>query len=586
MKLSALIERAGLDRRSLSESALASAPPAGAKQADSGSLYTIESFESSGATGEALAVAIQQITDDSRAVDAGTLFAATPQGLPHLRKFLESGARAAAVLAPLECAQDPALQSFWQSPGAPPVLFTADVPESLGRLAAGFYGHPCRELQLIGVTGTNGKTTVTRMLYQIWRGLGVPAGVIGTLGALWECDGPTPVRREVQTGYTTPRSPQLQEILRRMLDDGVRCVALEVSSEALALGRLAGSEFSAAGFTNLSVDHLDFHGDFESYYQAKRMLFSMTAATGGAIVVARATEHGDRLAQEFAQHARCTAIDAPFIERLPAPTRFNQWNATLACVLAEQTRMPTDEPAPREKIAQLLATHADIPGRFVRVPGRRAGSGERAGGAGTIDEDSDALDLYGIVDYAHTPDALENLLNETRSLGARTLVCVFGCGGDRDRGKRPLMGAIAARLADAVIVCDDNPRQENPAKIRAEILAGAREIRDARATPTDLTSSRESLPALSEIGERRQAIRRGVELAVQACAAQATPAVVVVAGKGHEEYQIFADGRIDFSDVSELKAAFAAAESAHQTDRSHSAAQARQKKSSGDASHE
>ncbi|MEQ9363813.1 MAG: UDP-N-acetylmuramoyl-L-alanyl-D-glutamate--2,6-diaminopimelate ligase [Leptospirales bacterium] len=479
---------------------------------------------------------IQRITDDSRGVDGVTLFAATPQALPYLSRLLAGDRPIAAVLAPAESRHQPPLESVLRSNRPTPILFSEDVPATLGRLASALYAHPSRELRVVGVTGTNGKTTVTRMLYQIWRGLGEPAGVIGTLGALWHGADASDAAREVQTGYTTPRAPQLQELLRRMFDDGVRNVALEVSSEALALGRLAGTRFAAAGFTNLSVDHLDFHGDLESYYQAKRLLFALTAADGGDLVIATANEHGARLAAEFARHPGRRVLEAPFIDRLPAPTRFNQWNASLACLLAEAlptggARTADRPPAQRAKILELLAGHAGIPGRFFRVS---AGPGDDA-------------KLYGIVDYAHTPDALENLLGETRSLGARTVVCVFGCGGDRDRGKRPLMGAIAARLADLTIVCDDNPRSENPEAIRAEILRGARASADDPVSPSTFNDS------IFEIGDRRQAIRKGVALAADG----QSPAVVVVAGKGHESYQIFADGRIDFSDVAELEAAFA-----------------------------
>lgn len=480
---------------------------------------------------------IARITDDSRALDAATLFGITDQARPYLAKILTawldrdaSPPTCAAILLSSECRRDPELarllaQAIEQ---IPVILETDDVKLAQGLLSAALYRHPAREIQLVGVTGTNGKTTVTRMLFEVWRGLGQAAGVIGTLGALWECtaaDGQV-VRREIKTGYTTPRAPQLHELLRRMADDGVRLVALEVSSEALSLGRLAGTRFAAAAFTNLTVDHLDFHGDIESYYQAKRLLFTMTAESGGSIIVCAADLYGRRLAAEFAQPpARCEVLDAPFITRLPAPTRFNQWNASLAARLAVHIHATANLPTP-DRIAALLEHHADIPGRFVRVP---------------ADPDDDTGALYGIVDYAHTPDALENVLRETRALGVACIVCVFGCGGNRDRSKRSLMGAIAGRLADVVVVCDDNPRQEDPAAIRAEILRGVRETK---------SSTNETI---FEIGDRRAAIQGAVELAHEIAA---RPAVVVVAGKGHEEEQIFATTRIPFSDAGELRAAF------------------------------
>lgn len=351
-----------------------------------------------------------------------------------------------------------------------------------------------------------------------------------------------------KTGYTTPRSPQLHGLLAEMRDAGVTHVALEVSSEALALGRLEGLTFAHAIFTNLTPDHLDYHGDMEAYYLAKRRLFEMTLASAGAMTVAVDGEPGKRLVRELRgmdTTAKIQAVSAPFVERLPAPTSFNRMNASLAItagVTAEE----------RERALELLADHAPVPGRFERVdPPITAG--------GAIGDDARAQ-VFGIVDYAHTPDALENVLREARGLGLLYLVCVFGCGGDRDRTKRAPMGEIAGRLADTVIVCDDNPRTEDPPSIRAEILAGVRKSSYNLSDEDDVrkssyNSDRAPGERVLEIGDRRAAIRRGVELLI---AAAERPAAVLVAGKGHEDYQIFADRRIEFSDRRELEEAFAA----------------------------
>ncbi len=465
------------------------------------------------------------LTDDSREAGPGTIFVATDQGRTYLEAVLRSDCTAV-LLRPED--RPPAYT------GQPLLIVTENILAIQGALADALYDSPSQALVLFGVTGTNGKTTVTRMLFEIWQGLGYSAGCIGTVGVEWvDANG---VRHNRKTGYTTPRVPQLNALLAEMRDAGVNRVALEVSSEALALGRLEGLTFAHAIFTNLTPDHLDYHGDMEAYYLAKRRLFEMTLASGGTMTVAVDNDAGRRLVSEMRAldaSAKIEAVPAPFVERLPAPTAFNRMNASLAItagVAAGET----------ERALKLLARHAPVPGRFERVdpPSVPSGSSERS-------------DVYGIVDYAHTPDALDNALREARGLGLRYLVCVFGCGGDRDRSKRAPMGEIAGRLADTVIVCDDNPRTEDPASIRAEILAGARRS-SYQSTRTGGAPEEERI---LEIGDRREAIRRSVEMIL---ASAERPAAVLVAGKGHEDYQIFGRQRVDFSDRRELEDAFAA----------------------------
>lgn len=331
------------------------------------------------------------------------------------------------------------------------------------------------------------------------------------------------------TGYTTPRAPQLHELLHRMRSDGVLRVALEVSSEGIELGRVEGCRFSAAVFTNLTQDHLDFHGDMESYYLSKQRLFTKTGADGGRMIVSQDDSYGKRLAAYIDEHfpGRLESVLEPISAVPSVSVRFQRMNAALAV----QAAFESDRD--RERALKSLEDLPEIPGRFNLIfPGEDKG-----------EEHS----IFGVVDYAHSPAALENLLREVRSLSVEFLICVFGCGGDRDRTKRFPMGEIAARYSDAIILTDDNPRNENPPEIRKEIARGIRsEI------AKEVKENGRKIEFL-EIGERRGAIEAAVELAIKQ---NLHPAAVVVAGKGHEEYQITGSQRIEFSDKKELKAAF------------------------------
>jgi UDP-N-acetylmuramoyl-L-alanyl-D-glutamate--2,6-diaminopimelate ligase len=382
--------------------------------------------------------------------------------------------------------------------------------EAMGPAADRFFGTPSGELQVVGITGTNGKTTTAFLTYAVLEAAGLRPGLLGTVesrigGQVAE------VRR------TTPEGIDLQATFRRMLDAGDRSCAMEVSSHALELGRVAGTRFAAAAFTNLTQDHLDFHPTMEDYYLAKRRLF--TADTPAAVNIG--DEYGRRLASEaqgrvLTYAARGEEADVhpqaaevgeggaiSLIARtprglLPLDVRlrgtFNVDNVLCAVAIGELLELP------HEAVRAGVASVAGVPGRFEPVD---------AGQPFTV-----------LVDYAHTPDSLENVLEAARAITRGQLICVFGAGGDRDRGKRPLMGAVARRLADRAIVTTDNSRSEDPAAIAAEI-AGDIEM------DTEL--------------DRRKAIR----LAVSA----ARPGdVVVIAGKGHEQGQQFADRTLPFDD--------------------------------------
>ncbi len=455
---------------------------------------------------------ISGIQYDSRLIKPGDLFIAVPgfvyDGHDYLVEAADRGA-AAAIIA--------------REVAVPEQLTTIQVTDSrraLGLVAAMFYGHPSQKLRVIGVTGTNGKTTTTFLSESLLRMAGVQTGLVGTVCIRigeWE----------LESIRTTPESLDLQQLLAKMVEAQVSHAILEVSSHALALDRLAGCEFDVAVFTNLTQDHLDFHGDEQSYLATKARLF--TSLDSGVKSNKRAIINADDPASRLLINAskvpittygiKCSA-DLQAVEilvtsagtefgvcqagkylgrtRVPTPGYFSVYNglAAIAVALAEGIPWPL--------ICQMLPESQPVPGRFQPV---------RAGQPFEI-----------IVDYAHTPDGLENILRTARSFTKGRIIIVFGCGGDRDRGKRPEMGRIASQLADTVIVTTDNPRSELPLVIAHDIMQGVVETADVQI----------------EL-DRARAIRKAISLARPGD-------TVLIAGKGHETYQIFADRVIHFDD--------------------------------------
>jgi UDP-N-acetylmuramoyl-L-alanyl-D-glutamate--2,6-diaminopimelate ligase len=446
--------------------------------------------------------AVTDVVLDTRKVVPGALFCCVPgarvDGHDLAGTALDAGAAALCVQRPLD------LEA--------PQLLVGGVREVLAPLAAAFFDHPSRRLDLVGVTGTNGKTTTTFMLEAIFRAAGRTPGVLGTV--------------EVRVGdarkaavHTTPEAPDLQRLLAEMADSGVEAAAMEVSSHGLALHRVDGTRFKAAIFTNLTQDHLDFHADLDDYFQAKRRLFTVAFTPLG--IVNLDDPHGRLLAaeSEVAVVTTGSAADADwrasdvvasldgtsFRVRSPAGSRpvrlrlaghFNVANALGALAAADALGIDLDT-----AVAGLEAL-AGVPGRFERVD---------AGQPFTV-----------LVDYAHTPDSLDNLLRAARTVTAGRVLVVFGCGGDRDRAKRPLMGEIAGRLADLAIVTSDNPRSESPEAIVDQVAEGV---------------ARSAGPG----GFRVEVDRRA---AIRAALAMAWPGdAVLLAGKGHEQGQEFAGGR-------------------------------------------
>jgi UDP-N-acetylmuramoyl-L-alanyl-D-glutamate--2,6-diaminopimelate ligase len=385
------------------------------------------------------------------------------------------------------------------------------VPSARAAMAVAadeFFGRPTEELQVAGVTGTNGKTTTAFLLYAILAAAGRRPGLLGTIESRVGGERRPAVR-------TTPEAIDLQREFREMLDAGDRSAAVEATSHGSTLGRLDRVRFGALVFTNLTQDHLDFHGTLEAYFDAKRRLFTETRPPAAVNV---GDEHGRRLASELrGQNELLTFgltddadLRADELELGPRGARFKAGGIELETRL--RGRFNVENILGAVAAARLL----DIPDDAIAY-----GVKELRGVPGRFEAVDEGQPFAVLVDYAHTPDSLENVLRTARDLAQNRVLCVFGCGGDRDRGKRPLMGRIATELADIAIVTSDNPRSEDPEAIIAEILEGAA---DAEAEP-----------------DRREAIARAIGEAGEGD-------VVVIAGKGHEQGQQFADRTIPFDD--------------------------------------
>lgn len=475
---------------------------------------------------------IVDVADDSRRVRPGSLFGAIAGDFFDGHQFAEAAADAgaAAVLvsrAWAEAREAPKPLGKGERLRGAALVPVSDTRAALAEVAAAFYGHPGRALRLVGVTGTNGKTTTAFLLHHLFTALGETAGLVGTvenrIGAA-----------RFATAYTTPEAPALQRLLRAMADAGCTACAMEVSSHGLALERVRTLPFRVAVFTNLTHDHLDFHGTPEAYAAAKRLLFDRLEAGAVALVNADDPAHAFMTARTAARVVTfgtgpaadvrvdvlenalgglrlrlTTAAEGARERRFRLAGRFNALN--LAAAYGAALALGYDADAALDA----LATAPGVPGRFETTPSPDG--------------------VLGVVDYAHTPDALENVLRTAREIlpqGGRLWV-VFGCGGDRDRAKRPAMARAAEALADVLVVTDDNPRTEDPAAIRADVRAGLARPAAAR-----------------EIGDRAEAIAHA--------AAEARPGdIVVVAGKGHETYQIVGAERRPFDDRAALAAALA-----------------------------
>jgi UDP-N-acetylmuramoyl-L-alanyl-D-glutamate--2,6-diaminopimelate ligase len=463
---------------------------------------------------------VKGLSTNSWACQPGDLFIGMPgtrvDGGNFWSNAIEAGAIAALVSTQVE---RPASEEALLIP-------ITDMNAACAALAASFYDYPSRKLKTIGVTGTNGKTTTSHLVEYLLNQTQRPAALLGTLYARWP-------GYEKTAAHTTPFAVDLQQILAEAVKAGCHYGVMEVSSHALAQKRVMGCEFDVAIFTNLTQDHLDYHKDMEDYFAAKALLFTPAYLKGKAIINID-DAYGVRMAQTLSpdrvwtystqsEAADLRTSDLSYgssgVEgqihtpagstafHLPLVGQFNVANflAAVGAGLAVDLELTA--------IVQTLSTFSGVPGRMQQI---------------TVKPDQD---ISVVVDYAHTPDSLENLLRAARPFAKEKLICVFGCGGDRDRTKRPQMGAIAARLSDQAVVTSDNPRTEDPQKILADILAGI---------PPETNPIVEA--------DRRVAIGQAI--------AQAQPGdTVLIAGKGHEDYQILGTEKVHFDDREEAEAA-------------------------------
>lgn len=465
---------------------------------------------------------ISGVETDSRKICPGCLFIAVPgtraDGLDYIPQALKAGAVA------LMLSSEADLSSL-HIPDSIPVLQSPCIRKDAARIAASFYPHQA-ETQ-VAVTGTNGKTSVVNFVRQIWEMFDLNAGSLGTVGLHTQSE-------FIPAALTTPDPVSLHKDINRAVQNGLTHLALEASSHGLEQCRLDGLKIHAAGFTNLTHEHLDYHETYENYRAAKGRLFNEILKDGGvAVLNADSKEFGFYKKLCDARDIKSFSYgykgqDFKILERFPAPSgqdirlrvfgkdidfflplvgEFQLMNVLCACALALQGVPKAREHV--EEVFQSLEHLKSVRGRLEKVPGHRAGA-----------------EIY--VDYAHSPDALETVLKTLRPHVAGRLVCVFGCGGDRDKRKRPMMGKIASELSDKVIVTDDNPRTEDPASIRAQIMHAA--------------------PEAKEIGSRRMAIEHALKDLKDGD-------VLLVAGKGHEQGQLIGDILHPFDDAEEIRKA-------------------------------
>ena len=469
---------------------------------------------------------ITNIERDSREARRGTLFACIPGVHVDGNDFIPQAAAqgAAAVITDEDAIVPDGLAG----------IRVPDVQEALKAIVPAFYDHPADKMRVIGITGTNGKTTTSYMIRSMLRKAGYKVGLIGTIQIMIE-------DKALEVHNTTPDIVELYKTLSRMHEEGMDYVVMEVSSHALAMDRVSGIEFDTAVFTNLTQDHLDFHKTMENYMLAKAKLFDKLGVPGHKSGKTAVVNIDDEAGSVMLEHAKCDhmtysvshdgaslkAEDVNVESRgmkftieggfgsmelsLHITGIFNVYNvlASVGAALAEQV-------SPSIIKAALTEFHS-VPGRFEIVD---------AGQDFTI-----------IVDYAHTPDGLENVLNTAREVAKKRVITVFGCGGDRDRTKRPKMGRIAASLSDVVISTSDNPRSEDPEFILDEVEKGVAETLGVKQH--------------ERISDRKKAIFRAAEIAEP-------DDIVVIAGKGHEDYQILNDRTIHFDDRETARAAVAA----------------------------
>jgi UDP-N-acetylmuramoyl-L-alanyl-D-glutamate--2,6-diaminopimelate ligase len=459
---------------------------------------------------------VHAITDDSRAVTAGSLFVAVKGERVDGHRFVEQAIKAGAVAVVAQAAV---------ASGPLPFVQVADSRKALGLLGSRFHGDPSARLKMIGVTGTNGKTTTTYLCKSLLEGIGRRVGLIGTVGCQIG-------QETLPASHTTPGALDLQALLMKMVEGGLTDAVMEVSSHALALDRTAGCEYDVAVFTNLTQDHLDFHHTMDEYFEAKLRLFTGLAGgqkagkraivnlddpRGGAIRAAcpvpvwgyaiknQADLKAERVRLSLAGTAFTAATPAgSFVVESRLVGEHNVYNLLGAIGVALHSGATSNQ------VCEAAAQITNVPGRFERV--------------------SSGQDFTVVVDYAHTEDALLRLLTAAQTLKTGRIITVFGCGGDRDRGKRPKMGRAAVEYSDVVILTSDNPRTEDPLAILHEVEIGVREALERR-----------NHVQYHMVPDRREAIGAAIHEARR-------DDMVLIAGKGHEDYQIIGTRKFHFDD--------------------------------------
>lgn len=509
--------------------------------------------------GSADSISVAAVTADSRTVQADSLFVAlvgcNSDGHDFLGQAVE--ARCSVVVIQQDHLRQLSLQELLLAGVV--VIETRDSAAAYAGIAANFYGNPAKRLCLAGITGTNGKTTVTYLVEHVLNHGGIPVGVIGTVNIRYTCrDGN---KRVLPTGFTTPEPMALQKALREMADHGVTHVLMEVSSHGLAQERVGSLRFDVGAFTNLSRDHLDYHHDMRSYFEAKKELFSKYLQDDATVVL-------PGISPEDQQHLWVAELrelcrmrggrqifwgdgeDADirlkkseqFLEKTEIVIKIRDFECTIHSTLVGRFNVENILATfgiclamgiENTQICAALSSAKGAPGRVQRIS---TGDIWPSGGPAVL------------IDYAHTPDALEKVLSTVKDLPHSRLITVFGCGGDRDAGKRPLMGAIAARLSDVTIVTDDNPRTEDPEKIVAEILTGVR-------AENVIVHSRAWLDKLLPEDAGCVVVRDRVQAILAAITSGAPGDVVVIAGKGHEPYQLTVEGKKYFDDAKQAEEA-------------------------------
>ena len=451
---------------------------------------------------------ISAIHFDSRKVEPGSVFVAVKGRVTDGQMFIDKAVDRGAVCVIAEANHEGLSENVC-------LILVENAAVALAKIASTFYGNPSRQLTMVGVTGTNGKTTVATLLFRLFTGLGYKCGLLSTIenriGDLVE-----------STGYTTPDAVAIQETLSRMIEAGCTHAFMEVSSHALDQHRVEGIEWDGAIFTNITHDHLDYHGDFKSYIQAKKIFFDGLSAQAFALINAD-DKHAEVMVQNTVAKVsnysltRITDFRARVIENridglqlevdgIPLHVRLvGKFNASnLLAIYGAAILLGED----KEQVLTGLSKLQPAEGRFDLVTGRKQ--------------------IFAVVDYAHTPDALHNVLStliQVRQQGSR-IICIVGCGGDRDRTKRPEMAKIAVSLADQVILTSDNPRTENPEEILDQMWQGV---------------AADKQDYVLRITDRKEAIRTGVRLANAGD-------ILLVAGKGHEKYQEINGHRYPFDD--------------------------------------